>query len=55
MPLLFFVISVIGMTGMILCSSKLDPSDVRANWIEQGCNTVAQVGFFMSMLLAYLH
>ena len=55
MPLLFFVISVIGMTGMILCSSKLDPSDVRANWIEQGCNTVAQGGFFMSMLLAYLH
>ena len=41
--------------GMILCSSKLGSSDVRANWIEQGCNTVAQGAFFMSMLLAYLH
>ena len=55
MPLLFIVISAIGMMGMILCSSKLDSSDVRANWIEQGCNTVAQGAFFMSMLLAYLH
>ena len=54
LPLLFILISVIGMAGMILCSSKLDSSDLRANWIEQGCNTVAQGAFFMSMLLTYL-
>lgn len=55
MPLLFVLISVIGMAGMILCSAKLDPSDVHANWIEQVCNTVAQGAFFVSILLAYLH
>lgn len=55
MPLLFILISVMGMAGMILCSSKLNSSDVRANWIEQGCNTIAQGAFFVSMLLAYLH
>ena len=55
MPLLFILVSVIGMAGMILCGSKLVSADVRANWIEQGCNTVAQGAFFISMLLTYLH
>lgn len=49
-PAVFLILSVIGMAGMIVCASKLDSSDARANWIEQGCNTAAQGAFLIAML-----
>ena len=51
LPLLFLALYVAGMAAMIVCSSKLDPADSKANWIEQGCNTVAQGAFMFMMLL----
>ncbi|MBQ2479308.1 MAG: hypothetical protein II510_07560 [Erysipelotrichales bacterium] len=53
LPILFFVLSLSGMTGMILCGAKLDPVKARSNWIEQGCNTIAQGAFFAAMALIF--
>ena len=55
MPILFIIITVLGMAAMIRCSAKLDPADPKANWIEQTCNTVAQGAFFAAMLLVALN
>lgn len=52
LPLIFLIITIAGMTGMIICGSKLDSSDVKANWIEQICNTIAQASFLLVVLLA---
>ena len=52
LPLLFMFITITGMTGMIICGSKLDSSDVKANWIEQTCNTIAQASFLLMTILA---
>ena len=54
MPVLFVILSAMGLAAMIRCSSRLDASDPKANWIEQSCNTAAQGAFFMTMLLVYL-
>ena len=51
LPLLFMILMAAGMTAMIVCSSKLDSSDVKANWIEQSCNSIAQGAFLLAMLL----
>ncbi len=52
-PILFVIITILGMTAMIRCSAKLDPADPKANWIEQACNTVAQGAFLAVMLIIY--
>lgn len=49
LPIIFVILTILGMAAMIICSSKLDPTKARANWIEQGCNTVAQGAFFLAM------
>lgn len=54
MPILFIILTVIGMAAMIRYGSKLDPTEAKANWIEQGCNTVAQGSFFLAMLMIWL-
>ena len=54
MPIIFVILAILGMAAMIICSSKLDPTKARANWIEQGCNTVAQGAFFVAIFLIYL-
>lgn len=51
LPILFLILTALGMAAMIVCSSKLDPADAKANWIEQGCNTVAQGAFLAAMLM----
>ncbi|MBQ1357700.1 MAG: hypothetical protein IIY63_00610 [Oscillospiraceae bacterium] len=53
LPILFFILSMAGMAAMIRCSSRLDPSEARANWIEQSCNTLAQGAFLACMLFIY--
>ncbi len=49
--LLFFLIGILGMVLMMVFAVKLDSSDVRANWIEQLTNGVAQAAFFVGLLL----
>lgn len=43
---LFFAIGIIGMVLMGVFAAKLDPADVRSNWIEQLTNAVAQASVF---------
>ena len=43
---LFFFIGIIGMVLMGVFAAKLDPEDVRSNWIEQLTNAVAQASVF---------
>ena len=50
-PILFVIITILGMTAMIRCSAKLDLADPKANWIEQTCNTVAQGAFLVAMVV----
>lgn len=49
--IIFFGIGVLGMIGMIVFSKILDSSDVKANWIEQITNALAQAAFFIGFLL----
>ena len=53
-PILFLVLSCLGMIAMIVCGSRLDAADVKANWLEESCNTVAQGAFFAAMLLTWI-
>ncbi len=53
--IIFLVLAVIGMAAMIVCSAKLDSADKKSNWIEEGCNTFAQLSLFLACLFAYLH
>ena len=41
-----------GMGGMGYCASKLDSSDPKANWIEQGINSAAQLFLFLGSAAA---
>ena len=54
LPILFFILYFAGTMAMVRCSKKLDPSEARANWIEQGWNTAAQGAFLINVLLIYL-
>lgn len=50
-PIMFVIITVLGMVAMIRCGARLDPANPKANWIEQTCNTVAQGAFLAAMLI----
>ena len=50
---IFFAVGVIGMVLMGVFAAKLDPADVRANWIEQLTNGVAQAAIFVGILLLF--
>lgn len=47
---IFFAAGIIGMAMMIVFSVKLDSSDVKANWIEQLTNGIAQASIFAGLL-----
>lgn len=49
--LVFFIIAVVGISGMIICAGKFDRHDVRGNWIEQMINAVAQASIMIGVLL----
>lgn len=51
--MVFIVLTVIGMTGMIICGSRLDSKKASSNWIEEVCNTFAQGAFLIAMVLTY--
>lgn len=48
---LFFAIGILGMLLMVLFAVKLDSNDVKANWVEQLTNGIAQAAFFVGLLL----
>ena len=50
---LFFAAGVLGMVLMGVFASRLDSSDVRANWIEQLTNALAQAAVFIGLLLLF--
>ena len=50
---LFFAAGVIGMVLMGVFASRLNSSDVRANWIEQLTNALAQAAVFIGLLLLF--
>ena len=50
---IFFTVGVIGMVLMGVFAAKLDSADVRANWIEQLTNAVAQAAIFVGILLLF--
>ena len=51
---IFFVAGVTGMVLMGIFAAKLDPADVRSNWIEQLTNAAAQAAIFTGILLLFL-
>lgn len=47
----FFCIGILGMVLMGVFAARLDSGDVKANWIEQLTNGVAQISIFVGLLL----
>lgn len=50
----FFAVGIFGMVLMLFFEFKLDSSNVKANWIEQLTNGIAQASFFVGLLLITL-
>lgn len=48
---IFFAVTLIGMSMMGVFAKKLDSTKVRSNWIEQITNAVAQACFLAGVLL----
>lgn len=48
---IFFSLGAIGMILMSVFAFKLDSSDPKSNWIEQITNSLAQICFFVGLLL----
>ena len=49
--ILFFILSVAGIVGMVVCSRRFERHDVRGNWIEQCINAAAQGCLLIGVLL----
>lgn len=50
----FFALGALGALGMVcMCvfARRLDSSDSRANWLEQGVNALAQICIYIGLLL----
>ena len=51
MPSLFcFIMAIVGMILMGICAARLDKTDAKSNWLEQGINTLAQFFLFLGIL-----
>lgn len=48
---LFFIVGLVLMVLMIVFAFTLDSKNVKANWIEQITNGVAQIAFFVGLLM----
>ena len=48
---LFFIVGLVLMALMIVFAFTLDSKNVKANWIEQITNGVAQIAFFVGLLI----
>ena len=49
--LIFFIIGILGMCLMGVFGKKLDSSNLKANWIEQLTNAIAQLSILIGLLL----
>lgn len=47
----FFALGALGMVCMCVFARRLDSSDPRANWLEQGINALAQICIYIGLLL----
>ena len=47
----FFALGALGMVCMCIFARRLDSSDPRANWLEQGVNALAQICIYIGLLL----
>ena len=47
----FFALGALGMVCMCVFARRLDSSDPRANWLEQGVNALAQICIYIGLLL----
>lgn len=47
----FFLFGIAGLVLMSVFAVKLDRTDAKSNWIEQGTNTLAQLFIFLGILL----
>lgn len=50
---IFFGIGLFGMVLMMIFAFKLDSSDVKANWLEQITNSIAQASILVGIILLF--
>ena len=48
---IFFGTGALGMALMFVFAFRMDSSDPKVNWLEQGINGIAQLCFFLGLLL----
>lgn len=48
---IFFIFGIAGLVCMSVFAVKLDRTDAKANWIEQGTNALAQLFIFIGIFL----
>ena len=48
---LFFLAGALGMILMLVFAFRMDSSDLKVNWMEQAVNSLAQICFFIGLLL----
>ena len=49
---LFFLAGALGMILMFVFAFRMDSSDPKVNWMEQTVNSLAQIRFFIGLMLA---
>ena len=49
---IFFLAGALGMILMTVFAFRMDSSDPKVNWMEQTVNSLAQISFFVGLLLA---
>ena len=49
---LFFLAGALGMILMLVFAFRMDSSDPKVNWMEQTVNSLAQIRFFIGLMLA---
>lgn len=50
---ILFIIGIVGMTAMFVLAKRMDASSRRANYIEQTVNLIAQLCFFLGIMLIW--
>ena len=49
---LFFLAGALGIILMLVFAFRMDSSDPKVNWMEQTVNSLAQICFFIGLMLA---
>ena len=49
---LFFAVAAVLLLCMCICAVALDRKSARANWVEQGINSLAQISVLMGIIFA---